>query len=452
MIIYLILAFFVRLPGLWSSAIWFDETISYYRGGLPWAAYLADNSEYAIGPNLWDLILRPFAGGPVWVFRIPSLFFGMVALWLCWRIMVELKFTRYQIIIAASGLIFLPGLLWQAQDARCYAGVGALFMGCILFAIKGRPLGLTACMGLIAFMHPTGGAYALAGLAVAMIFGMSSKTVLWILGGAVGCWGVRYLLLVINACLSNCAFWLNDTSIAYIFDQTIEALFVHTLRPGLMFIALIGLLAIITIAAIRARNNRVIGGLLVALLIPIVIMLLVGWVWRPVFFYRPVGPVGLIVCLLSGYLLAPTEELKRSWSWTPAALTGILLLVSFTNYNPSTRGGHINQVSDAIREEWQPGDLIIYASGFAAAPFYYYLSDLQSCIYAFDGIDPELLGLPPCEDLTPEQNRAWLVYNAYPPLTQEQERALIMLWAGHDPLAVTDAWQFAKITVWLIDF
>ena len=100
-----------RLIGSNSASLWLDEAISKYRASVGPATYFTDLSRYT-GTNLWEILLMPFANGPVWLLRLPALISSMLGLWLAWRIMDRLAFTQSQRLTAAVPWALLPGLLW----------------------------------------------------------------------------------------------------------------------------------------------------------------------------------------------------------------------------------------------------------------------------------------------------------------------------------------------------
>ena len=194
---FLAAALIVRLIGINSASIWFDEAISRYRASVPLADYFAYFSAYT-GTNLWELILRPFAFGPVWLLRIPPLLTAILGLWLAWRVMDQLAFQPAQRITAAIPLILLPGLIWQAQDSRYYAAIGAVYLAALWFALERRWLGLLACMGLLQYLHPIGPTYSLGALVVAWICGIGIVRGLWIGGLAFLSWLPRLYQITHN--------------------------------------------------------------------------------------------------------------------------------------------------------------------------------------------------------------------------------------------------------------
>ena len=151
LLVLLLLAFLLRLVGLYKSPLWYDEVLSLHRAGLPFWESMAQNL------NLWALVLRFFAD-PIRL-RWPAMICSILAIWLAGRIMIQLQFDRTQRVAGLLTLACLPGLLWIAEDARYYSGVALIYMASIYFALSGRWLGLFAVSGLAIYIHPTAPAY-----------------------------------------------------------------------------------------------------------------------------------------------------------------------------------------------------------------------------------------------------------------------------------------------------
>lgn len=440
---FLIVSLIIRLLGFFTPALWYDEAVSKYRATLPFAQYLTDTADYN-GANAWEVLLRPFAAGPVWLLRLPALLCALLALWLCWKLMEAWGFAQHQQRTAAVGLALLPGLLWLAQDARYYSALGALYLGALWFGTQRRPLGLLACAGLLPYIHPVGGAYAAAALLIALRW-LPFRRVTALGGLAALSWMPYYYRMVF---MQRGQFWLEQVSPAWAFYQTVQALFVNTLTWQWGIFALVLLLVILSLGGLAIRRD---SGLLTfaAATLPAVFMLVVS-IWKPVYFYRPAGPLAYPLLMLAGLTLAPT---RKWYSWILPGLAGLVLLVGLVNYDPAARGGYIDQAAATIRANWQSGDRIIYVSATTAYPFVYYLPDLDYCLFA-GSADPSLTPYNPghaaCEELpATSPGRTWLVWPRSPLFGPETTRLLTEYTTGLRPLYTTSAWHFAPIEVYL---
>lgn len=446
LLILLSAAFLVRIIGFSTPALWYDEAVSRYRANLPFSQYLADNSDY-IGPNLWDIILRPFAHGPIWMLRIPSLLCALAAVYVSWLIMARLGFNRWQKTIASIFMVALPGLIWQSQDARFYAALGMLFVLAIWFAISAKWIGLAACAGLMAFIHPVGAAYGIAALIIAWISGMDIRRLIWSACIIIPSWIVRYAVMFTTG--DRGEFWLIKSDPAYIAVQSIQAMFVNSFSPWL-FVSIVILLVMLLVAGLFNLSDRTVLVIMTATIVPVIIMLLEGLVFKPVYFYRPAGPLCLTFCMLAGWILAN----KLSWrSLLPSAAALIILFSSLAMYNPAVRGGHIDMTAGTIRAHWQPGDLIVYVSPMTAFPYSYYLPEYNSCLLDFAGGQrlKRDFDLCPPSVLYSHHGRIWLIWNSDFYLPSETATILNSAVDDDSPMVSTDAWQFATINIYMIE-
>jgi hypothetical protein len=461
MLTYLLLSLSTRLLGFATPSLWYDEAVSKYRASLPWLQYLHDTSEY-VGVNLWEIVLRPFAYGPVWLLRIPALACAMLAIYLTWRLMDRLQFTKIQRYTTAAFLAVLPGLIWIAQDARYYAALAACYMGALWFAMKRSQLGLIACVGLAAYVHPVGAAYGVAALLIAWIAGMSFKRVF--VAGVLSAmaWIPRYVAFAAPGILPrdespilgtvSGEFWLTKINGLYVIEQTIQAVFVNTIQGWLLIFIMAGFVALVIAFLVRIRNRSAVI-VLCALFIPAAIMLFVSFMYKPVYFYRPIQPLCYALCLFVALAISP----GRTWyTWIGIGITSAVLLVSFVNYDPETRGGHIEQTAAVINKNWQAGDKIVYVTPLTAFPFSPYLPDRERCILDM----PIGLNLGPLNiqgyEMCPAYRlagpgRVWLVWSTDPAIPENIHATLRTYTAGLVPVAVTDAWQFATIEVYLLN-
>ena len=140
----------IRILGTGSSALWYDESATLFRTGIPFLTLWVERSENS-GDLLLELIERPLMAlsHNLWLFRLPSMLAGLVSLWLVWKLMRRLDFSLPQQVLASTFVAFLPGLIWIAQDARVYGILALLILAALWFALESRWLGLLAVCGLM---------------------------------------------------------------------------------------------------------------------------------------------------------------------------------------------------------------------------------------------------------------------------------------------------------------
>jgi hypothetical protein len=443
--LFLSAALAVRLTGLNAAAIWFDEAISKYRASLPLATYFGDLSDF-IGPNLWELILRPFAVGPVWLLRLPALIASIVALWFAWRIMDRLAFTNAQRITAAVPMILLPGLIWQAQDARYYAGLSLIYMAALWFGITRSQIGLLACMALLPYLHPVGLTYAAGALAVAWINGLQFRQATAIGFIALISWIPSLAKMPLQS-WNGQGFWLTQMTAGYALTQTAQAFIVNTTGAPAALVLLALLLLVLAVGAFRIQDHAV-RIAWTAIIVP-VIALLAATIIRPVYFYRTAQPVAIPVCLLAGLILAPARSMV---SKIAPAIGALILIITLANWNPASRGGYIDRGAQVISRNWHEGDQIMYTTLTVAVPFLIYLPNRESCLVPNNGLDelpPSLLILDECSSTAAAGN--WIIWPRDSYMNPELTRQLSDLTDGMIPVWRSDAaWQFAPMEIYYL--
>ncbi len=417
-ILFLLSALFLRLIGFTSSAIWYDEVHSLFRATHPLTYF-----------NLWEISLRPFAHGPLWLLRLPALICAMASLWLAWLIMDELKFENSQRVIACIFLAAFPGLIWMSQDARYYAMITLAGTATIYLALRHHwTFGLV--FGLLYFIHPTAPAYGLAAFLVALITGIERRSFLIATGAALlthlTMTGLISLIPTVPFTEGMCCqghtqgWWLGPMTMPFSAFSLVQAFFVNTLSAWWMMAALLWLGVMILYAILSPRQ---IPALMVS--IPFSAIVIVSLTYQNVFFYRPLMPLALPLSLWIGYM-------RDRLMFAPFML--VLLIVGLIGYDPADRGAYADLAAARIREAWQPGDRIMYEDGLTAAPFDYYLHDLPACM-----LSEELLpqGYPLALCTSKATGREWLIIS-----TSTRDDAILFdhLWP----------WQVTPIEVYLV--
>lgn len=81
----------LRISGLTTSAIWYDEALPLETAKLPFLSML-DATKYTFSPPLWATIVwvsTKVFGGNEFAIRFPALIFGVATLWLAYRVAKE---------------------------------------------------------------------------------------------------------------------------------------------------------------------------------------------------------------------------------------------------------------------------------------------------------------------------------------------------------------------------
>jgi len=137
------LAFGLRLLGLGSGSLWYDETVSAFLAGKSLPALVAHTAGDIHPPGYYALLhgwVRQ-AGGSEFSLGFFSLFWGLLLVALAHRLGVRL-FSSPAGTLAALLVALSPYNLWYSQEVRMYTLGAALGMGLLLVItrmIYGRP-------------------------------------------------------------------------------------------------------------------------------------------------------------------------------------------------------------------------------------------------------------------------------------------------------------------------
>jgi len=447
-------AIIIRLSGFGTSAIWYDEAISRFRAGLPLINLITDFSFFQ-KLNIWELVLRPFSHSSLWILRLPSFICSIASLYVAWLLMETLKFTKKQQIIAWLPLITLPGLIWMAQDARYYSAISMLYMLGLLASLTRRIWLLVLVSILLGYIHPVGMVYSIAYWCIFFIDSLQLKK-LWLLL-IVGLawfprlWDFHDAANPVSESLSTVkTFWINNFDLYFIFKQTLLAISADTLRSrfAVIVLAIVTIVIFMALFKMRERSVRTIS---MATILPLIGMLIISIIWQPIYFYRTAQPFIPVLCLLVGLIINPN---KRWYSWILPTFGIIILIVAIGNWDPTSRGGRLDDAAEFIKNNWQEGDILYYGSGTAALPFDYYLNGKPSYI-----IDAKLNlnitwpGIPfpsaRLEDL--EFSRAWVIFPQEPQIDSNDMTRLNSYTSNGTLIWRNETIHFAPIMVWLVN-
>lgn len=448
----------LRLSGLLTSSIWYDESFSLELAHLP----LLDMVRLAaldFNPPLWELLIWPvvrLVGYNALGLRVLAVLAGCGALWLAYTLAITGSKGEAVYTMALAAL--LPGLLWISQDGRVYAVYSMLYLAGYIYATKGRWLGLLAVCGLLLYSHGTGALYVLALLLIAWIYNSGSRRKVILVGlGALLAW-LPWLPSLFAA--SGDAFWLSFDW-HFVGVQSIGALFGPTLSGQFSVLAVVilavSLLACVVVWLERMINTRSIilsePGLIIAAILPVLVMIVISATVKPLFFYRPIAPAILPLCLLIGRSITPRRLTWTSWvipySWA------LVMLVSLLAWNTTTRGANIEQAARFINLGYKSGEIVYHATGTTYLPFKQYLDpEIPQMIMdipqapallrpslgtAFGGVYGDL-----------PEGPAWIVYARDPVINGVGSRYMDNLTSNVRSELITElhAWQFAPIQVW----
>ena len=105
-----------------TQGLWYDEAFTWRVARLPFPRMM-EALAGDVHPPLWYVIewvtIRLFGESEV-VLRLPALLFGVLGLWLVYRLGLALGYARKTSTLAAVLLAGLPGWIYYSQEARMY--------------------------------------------------------------------------------------------------------------------------------------------------------------------------------------------------------------------------------------------------------------------------------------------------------------------------------------------
>ncbi len=166
----LLFALTMRLPNLFTEQMWYDETVTAAFSQAPLSQLSALGGD--THPPLFYLpfwLTAQFLGTSQLALRLPSLLFGVLNVYLVYRLTLSLGMQRKTALVAALIVAVLPGALRYSNEARAYAQLTALVLGMGIAVLEDRPrwfAGLAAatiltqnmgyvyvfCIGTVAFL------------------------------------------------------------------------------------------------------------------------------------------------------------------------------------------------------------------------------------------------------------------------------------------------------------
>ena len=159
------LGILLRIVPIWAQPLWYDENFSVLLARLNLDRLIAATAG-DVHPPLWYLICWPLAHIPflpAWaVVRIPALLAGIVAIWIWWLVLEEMKCDRRVKLVAFGLFCFLPQQVYYAQEGRMYALLTLLVLSAWLCILRRRWIWLAVVTALMLWLQNYGLIYAAA--------------------------------------------------------------------------------------------------------------------------------------------------------------------------------------------------------------------------------------------------------------------------------------------------
>ena len=501
----LIIGAVIRFLSVPLPDIWYDEAFSLALTRLP-LLEMVRIQAIDFNPPLWELVLLPFAKisdriNSLSMLRLPALLAGLLSLWLVWQILEELEPTGNQRLFTCLLAGLLPVGFWVAADARVYSLFIALYLAAALFAIRSQWLGLTAVCGLMMYAFTTAAAFVSGVLAMALYLYPKQWKQLLISATVIGAVSIPWLITWTTGPGMD-DYWLGPLSWTWFTGSWYLSVWVDTLAGDWRWVGVILMHIYSTIALVislsltlpaiwrlnagnagRARTalkwiglgklaglikdpepmekrpgDDLVPPLFIFAVLPLLIMVLASLLITNVVFYRPLTLLVIPAALWIGATTAPSR-LKPLKLILPGVWV-LLIVISLVNWPrvAVAKGGYVEAVVDVIEQHWEPGDVLLYATGTAAMPIDHYTHHTG---YILDADQHAALLQNDIQDA--------FGYRRSRPTELDQFKRFWMIWP-HDPLIeigvnaqMTDLaelgelvarinyWQAADIDVWLVE-
>ncbi len=388
----LMLALFVRLLGIISRPIWYDEAfaILFSEKGLsamlygtlaPTGAGSADIHPLGYYTLLW-LWIKVF-GESLVATRLLSIIAGLISVYLIYLIAFEAlsdaKTARLSMLFAALA----PFQVHYSQEIRMYSFLAMWLLLATYAYQRGSKTGnwrwwilFTVSATLAQYTHNLAAFY-LVSLALLPLFQKNWRTV-----RAVTLAGVGALLLYIPWAIQlpaqfskiQSAYWVERPDISKLFTLLIVYITNTPLPTGLIA----GVLAIVLIIVIigfiqtirysrRAQGKEGLWLLYLAFAPPILLLLFSQW--RPVYIERALLPSGAIFCIWLAWVITKTNlsNMVQYALFGLLSISSILGIYQHVTYHDFPYGP-FRQLDLSLQERMEPQDVILHSNKLSMLP------------------------------------------------------------------------------------
>lgn len=461
----LALAAALRFVNLGGRPLWYDEAFAVLYAGRSLSEILygtlarVQGAAADVHPVLYYFSLHGWmrlAGQTPIAVRMPSVLLGLGTVVGAWGVARELFDDRVAL-LAAAFTAGSPFLIAYSQETRMYALLGFWTVAALWAFLRAAWVGrlgawaaFTICGALALYSHNLG-FLTFAGLGLFVIAHAMAASFLphqegggverrrrWALAGKTALAGLGMALLfapwlaLVPSQLGKIeqSYWVTrpdfkalvQTLIVFGFD------FENAVFPsGLIAPALFGvllLLAVVVVQLFRRRASRDHrerwGGWLLATLAfaPVAALFLISQ-WRPVYIIRGLLPAAVCYLILAAWAVAQTPRVARYGLLALLVALAGATLTSYYSYRDFPRGPFA-QLGATLREQLQPGDVILHSNKLTFFPAHYYDRTLpQSFLRDAPGSGEDTLAYPTQQALglyattldaaTSGARRVWLV-------------------------------------------
>lgn len=478
LIIIFLIGVILRVQGINKTAIWFDESITIYMARMP-LLNMIKTTQLGFNPPLWEIIVWAnfkIFGESIFSLRLPSLVSSIASMWVVLKILSHFEFSYWTKVAVIFFVALIPYNLWLAQDGRVYSLLSLLYLTAFWFTLQKRWLGVISSVGLILYAHTFGSFFVSAIYLIAIFQDPTNWKKITLLFSVSLITFIPWLFVIVNLTSSNSS--LPPMTTLSILDSLSSIYFAKTIPSpyGLFIIPLILSTIVIGIASILVnfasfilktgvRNlfrhekhiqdlNLRFAQLSILSLFPFFIMVSIGLFWKNLIYYRPLSPLVIPSIFWMVYLFflysRKIIQLTILISWLFFTLIGLL------NWNPTVKGGGIDNIATYIKTHWQEGDIIYHATATTYLPFSHYLSSKPTFLLN-ENLPESLLsndlqkafGLNKISIESIAYERIWIIYAIDPDLTTKAKYRMDELLTNAKFIQEISVWHFSPIQVWI---
>lgn len=409
-----LLAFVLRVSGLGTQSLWYDEGFSVYlsRQSIP---DLISLTAQDIHPPLYYLLLfawKALTGESEFALRFLSLVFSVGSVAAIARLAGRASKSAPAMVAAAFIAAIAPVNVWYGQETRMYSLLGLLtalslkrLLALTDLAQSAQPMKLRTLAGwaavnvLLAYTHSFG-LFAIAAEAVALFVWWllkpgSRKTMPALLASLllVGLAYLPWVFPTLGRLNQDESFLSGTLDPSVVVSQMREHLVAGPTLEGPAVQLAVAASQILVLAGLVALRRRFPASILLvsAMLIPIVLLLAVSWnrpKYQPRYLFETVPALQAMMGIGAGVLWEQVKRLRASErKLLPVVSSGVLGLLTL-GLSAAWIPGLDNMYWNAkfARDDWRgavadlslaPGDAVLLVSGHAFPVFEYYFGNRQ---------------------------------------------------------------------------
>jgi hypothetical protein len=477
---FLLAGTILRITGLTSSAIWYDEAITLNMTRLP-LIRMVQVAMTDFNPPLWELVVYPFVkvfGANAFAIRLPALLASLASLWLAWLIVKELITPKPARMAAMLLVSLLPMQAWIAQDGRVYALAGMLYLLAFWLMINRRWLGYATCLSLLAYSHALAGFYILALFLAGMLYwgrGSELKIYLSLLAMVIiyapwatslahaalssefdlaplTFWSLNYALVFALVGMFNPSAAIQALGVVVIDFSLLSCLFFTAWQLWVLWASHIKKEPAAAVDVIDAPINTAIGALAA---VPLLLMIAVSPI-ENVIIYRSLTITAIPMLIWYAGNLTPRRLTWTTWILPYTWLA--VLVAALLSWSPVMRGGSLADQASLINQQWQPGDVVYHATATSELPMDLYLDPATHPTYLLDEFNPDGLLRRSMQDAFGLQRgalenipyrRAWIIWARDPVETQPTQNRMAAYVQGATLVGTINYIQMAPVQIWL---